>query len=84
MSIVRPHWLNLDKPNWEIKSKPANDATGDKRGAVGFGKPDKEDREFLSPDFDTKRQVGQRAVGMFATADNPGVVNNAELEGDDV
>src|SRR5262249_25896852 len=41
------------------------------------------DREFLKPNFDAKGQVGVRAVGMYATADKPQVVVNAQLEGDD-
>jgi hypothetical protein len=47
-------------------------------------KLDKTDRQFLKPAFDPERQVGERAVGMYATASSPGVVNNAHLEGDDV
>jgi len=46
-------------------------------------KLDKADRQFLKPAFDAERQVGERAVGMYATADKPGVVTNAQLEGDD-
>jgi hypothetical protein len=46
------------------------------KGGRGFGVLDKTDREFLTPDFDSETQVGQKAVGMFATADRPQVVNN--------
>jgi len=80
--VIQPHWLKIGPTtNWEPKARPADDSAGVERGARGFAKLDKTDRQFLEPDFDRKRQVGQRAVGMFATADNPGVVN---LEGDDV
>ena len=49
----------------------------------GFGTLDAEARAFLKPDFDRKRQVGQKAVGMYATADDPQVVDNAQVEGSD-
>ena len=55
---------------------------GERRGARDFGLT-KSDREFLKPDFNRVRQMGERAVGQFATASNPGVVTNAQLEGDD-
>jgi hypothetical protein len=62
--------------------KTPNDTTGIRRGARGFGKLSRADREFLKPDFDRAKQQGPRAVGMFATATKPGIVN-ARLEGDD-
>jgi hypothetical protein len=77
---VRPHWLKLDKPNWEIKAKPGNDKTGDKRGARGVDREDNSewfrtfskaaDREIYGPDY----------VGYYnqVTSDD-----NAQLEGDD-
>jgi hypothetical protein len=56
--------------------KSKGDQFGYERGAVGFAKLDKTDREFLKPDYDKARQQGERAVGMFATADNPLVVTS--------
>jgi hypothetical protein len=39
----------------------------DERGSRGFGygQLEKTDREFLKPDFDAKRQVGERYVGYY-------------------
>ena len=82
--MVTPHWLKLDKVNWEIKSKPGNDKTGPKRGARGV---DREDNSEFFRTFDRKAdrfQYGEKAVGMFATVDKPQVVVNAQVEGDDV
>jgi hypothetical protein len=63
---------------------PKKNRFKENRGGRGFGVLDQTDRQFLTPDYDAKRQVGERAVGMFATADKPGVVTNAVLEGADV
>jgi hypothetical protein len=51
------------------------------RGGRGFGVLDSEDKKFLTPDYDAERQVGQKAVGMFATADRPGVAGDDEERG---
>jgi hypothetical protein len=56
-----------------------NDKFGYERGAVGFGKLSKEDKEFLKPDFDRKKQTGPDYVGKF----NQVMESNAQLEGDD-
>jgi hypothetical protein len=50
--------------------------SNENKGGRGFGELDKTDREFLRSDYDAERQVGQKAVGMFGTADHPGVVND--------
>ncbi len=65
------------------KSK-GGDAAGWKRGERGV---DREDNSEWFRSFDPKADkfmYGKKGVGMFATADNPGVVDNAQLEGDDV
>jgi hypothetical protein len=59
-----------------MKKSKGGDATGVERGGRGYGKLDKTDREFLTPDFDRRRQQAERAVGMFATSDKPQVVTN--------
>jgi hypothetical protein len=41
-----------------------SDKDGYVRGARGFGRLAKEDRDFLKPDFDVKRQAGPKAVGQ--------------------
>jgi len=58
-----------------------SDSDGYKRGAKGIDGRKGED--FTKPDFDRRRQQAERAVGMYATADKPGVVDSAVLEGDD-
>jgi hypothetical protein len=43
----------------------------------GFGQLTKTDREFLTADYDDAKLYGrEKAVGMFATADRPGVVTD--------
>jgi len=46
------------------------------KGGKGFGALQKEDRKFLTPDFDVERQRGEQYVGGAATADRPGVAND--------
>ena len=55
-----------------------SDKEGYKRGARGFAKLDKTDREFLKPSFDRVRQLGEIYVGFYNQ-----VTDNALLEGDD-
>jgi hypothetical protein len=57
-----------------MKKSKGGDATGVERGARGYGELSKADKEFLAPGFDRRRQQAERAVGMYATADNPQVV----------
>ena len=51
------------------------------RGGRGFGVLQKEDRKFLTPDFDVERQRGEMYVGGRATADKPGVAGDDEERG---
>jgi hypothetical protein len=63
--------------------KSKGDAYGYERGARGVNRED--NSEFMKS-FDPKadrRMYGPKAVGMFATSDDPLVVENAQLEGDD-
>jgi|GraSoiStandDraft_4_1057263.scaffolds.fasta_scaffold813802_2 hypothetical protein len=55
-----------------------SDKDGYRRGAKGFGKPDKTDREFLKPDADSEKLYGPDYAGKFNQ-----VTENAQLEGDD-
>jgi hypothetical protein len=52
----------------------------------GFGEIDAETEKFLTPDFDRKRQMGERAVGQVAQVGDGDKLKqrvNAKLEGDD-
>jgi hypothetical protein len=61
------------------KRKSDGDAIGWLRGAKGIdGAYDKDGKQFMKS-FDPKADkvmYGQKAVGMFATADNPRVVKD--------
>ena len=57
-----------------------------RKGDAGFGKLDETDRRFLKPDFDRKRQMGERAVGQIAQVGDGDKLKqrvNTQLEGDD-
>ena len=52
--------------------------SSENRGGRGFGVLQKEDRQFLTPDFDDKRQSGQRYVGYYnKVSDTPGRSDDA-------
>jgi hypothetical protein len=64
--------------------KSKGDATGAARGARGIDGRKGED--FGKPDFDRKRQMGERAVGQVAGVGSGDKLRqriNAQLEGDD-
>ena len=68
------------------KSTKRGDATGVERGARGFGQLSKEDKRFLVPDFNRRRQMGERAVGQVAQVGDGDKLKqqvNANLEGDE-
>ena len=54
------------------------------KGGKGFGALQKEDRDFLKPNFDADRQHGEIYVGYYnKVSDTPGRSDDAALEGDD-
>jgi len=86
MKVIKPHWLPTPAKSWEIKSKPASDASGVERGARGFAELDKTDRDYLSAEFDRRRQVGTLAVGQVGQVGDGDKLKqrfNAQLEGDE-